>query len=362
MGWDKLTSAVRRAVQGEAPTAATTAGVTAEDISLAFEVLLRRPPHGKDDIAHHLSLGFKNRFELGDYLCVTDEFRARMDRLAAEGLVPSSRSEHITRRPVTVFLGDRVLTQTHRGFRIYCVPTDVDLTPHLILHGGWETHVEQVIQRLLRPGQQAMDIGANIGYHTLSIAAAVGGSGRVHAFEANPALQNLLYSSIFINGMSSYVQVHPLAVTDRPGSIVLASQPLHFGSGNVVPERAMDDGYHNAYSNRVEVPSISLDTFFPSDAVFDLLRIDIEGAEPLALRGAEALIRRSPRLQILCEWSVGMMSARADVGAFVAWLVELGFRFWLITPSGRLEALDTARMPDLPHSDVVISRHEPENG
>ena len=108
--------------------------------------------------------------------------------------------------------------------------------------------MENVLQRLLRPGQCALDIGADIGYHTLTLGAAVGDAGQVHAFEASPRLHRLLDASVFVNGMSSFVRAHPLAGMDRPGSIMLASQPLHFGSGNVVPDREMGRNHDEDYS------------------------------------------------------------------------------------------------------------------
>jgi hypothetical protein len=55
----------------------------------------------------------------------------------------------------------------------------------------------------------------------------------------------------------------------------------------------------------------------------DLIHMDIEGSEPRALRGAQAVIERSPKIKIITEWSVGMMSTRTDVGEYVKWLVQI---------------------------------------
>ena len=91
----------------------------------------------------------------------------------------------------------------------------------------------------------------------------------------------------------------------------------------------------------------------------DLLRMDIEGSEPLALRGAETLIRRSPKIKIITEWSVGMMSSRTDIQAFVAWLVELGFGFWLIEPGAGLTNMDPSALFELPQRDLLLARDNP---
>ncbi|MDB5372320.1 MAG: FkbM family methyltransferase [Belnapia sp.] len=334
-------------------------GVCYDDVVASFQMVLGRSPDSEEAVNYHLRLGFRDRFELGAYMCATDEFRARFDAMVAEGSVaPSTRQVSDRQRPLTVFLGDRVLTETHRGLRIYVAPTDMDLAPHILLRGVWETHVEHALLRLLRPGMHAVDVGANIGYHTLTIGAAVGHTGSVHAFEASPGVARLLQASVFINGMSPWVQVHNRAAMDRDGMVILAAQPDHFGSGNVVPP-GMNDSYHREYSNQVEVPGITLDAMLPQGRPLDLIRIDIEGSEPLALRGAAGLIQQSPNLRIVSEWSVGMMAVRTDLGAFVGWLEGLGFRFWLVTGTGGFESLTVSAMLELPHSDVLISRQDP---
>ena len=228
-----------------------------------------------------------------------------------------------------IFLGDRVLALTHRGHIIYLVPSDVDLTPSILLHGHWEPHVEKAVTNSLRPGDTVIDVGANVGYHTLAMASAVGPNGTVHAFEANPEVMRLLRATMFVNGFSSWlgtgrVNLYEKAVLDKPGNVMLASAPGHFGSGHVINNAR---SYHPAYSTRVEVPATALDLAI-EDCVgtVDLIHMDIEGSEPLALRGARALIERSPGIKIIMEWSVGMMRARDDVGEFVRWLVQRGFR------------------------------------
>lgn len=218
----------------------------------------------------------------------------------------------------------------------------------------WEPHVEQATVALLRPGQHVCDIGANIGYHTIAMAAAVGAQGRVDAFEARPDLVRLLEASLFVNGLYPWTTVHNLAVMDSPGHITLSATPGHCGSGNIGLSSPGHDAY---YPQKFQVPAARLDDIFPAHTPpMDLLRIDIEGAEPLALRGAEGLIRRSPNLRIVAEWSLPMMSGRADIPAMVDWLEGMGFAFWLITLAGQHQPIDRATLLGLPHSDVVIAR------
>lgn len=346
--------------------------VTRADVIEAYRTLLGRPPESDAVIAHHLPL-HASVGALHRAIIASDEYRLR-PAAARPATVPDNRPAAAAAPPLPaiarpppgkrprlpgIFLGDRVLTETHRGQKIYVVPTDVDLTPHILTQGIWEVHVETMLLRLVRPGQHVVDIGANVGYHTLALGWAVGPQGLVHAFEASPYLARLLKASVYVNGLAGVVHTHNVAVTDREAPVTIAAAEDHFGSGNIALAHG-GAGYDAHYPLRVEVPGRPLDALIaPGAPPVDLIHIDIEGAEPQALRGAARLIETSPGLCIVSEWSLGMMAARNDVPGFVDWLEGLGFRFWLVTPAGTAEPLDRAALLGLPHSDVVIARHLP---
>jgi FkbM family methyltransferase len=341
-------------------------GVTAEDITACIELMLGRTPE-PELVEYHLKLGFHNRFALGEYVLGSAEFESRYaSRIGhdAESLLDRPPPGG-ARRPAAMFLGDRVLAFTHRGHIIYLVPSDIGLTPSVLLHGGWEPHVEQTIVNSLRPGATVIDIGANVGYHTLRMAEAVGTTGQVHAFEANPEVMRLLRATMFVNGFSSWlgdgrVCLHECAVLDKPGTIVLASSPGFSGSGHVVIDDMPSSDYGPAYSTRVEVAAVTLDAEL-ADRIetVDLIHMDIEGSEPLALHGARGMIARSPQIKIITEWIMRMMQTRADIPEYVAWLAGLGFRFWRIDAGPNLTELDRVSVLTAADCDLLLSRQEP---
>jgi FkbM family methyltransferase len=322
-------------------------GVTREDIIASVEMILGRSPD-QGLIDHHLAMGFKNRFELGRYMISTGEFR--------------DQHKALTRQPL--FMGDRILAHTHRNQPIFLIPNDIDITPSILLYGSWETQVERVVRGSIDPGDVAIDIGSNVGVHTVAMADKMGPGGRLHAFEANPAVMALLKATMMVNQLTDFggagrVTLHACAASDQAGSLILEQAPGHFGSGHLVTNRPGAD-FGEAYSVRVEVPTVAIDELLGDTiGTLDFLHMDIEGAEPLAIRGARALVSRSPGLRIVTEWSVGMMNAMADVQDYIDWLAGEGFRFWRIGGEAGVETVAVSDLLGLPHCDLFVSRQDP---
>jgi hypothetical protein len=139
-----LASTNKRSRQISRRDQAAPGGVSADDIIASIEMILGRTPD-QALVDYHLKLGFADRFALGKYMISTDEFRAQFH---------GSMRNH-------TFLGDRVLAFTHQGHMIYLDPTDLDLTPAILMHGQWEPHVEQAIVGSIRAGDTVIDLGAN---------------------------------------------------------------------------------------------------------------------------------------------------------------------------------------------------------
>jgi FkbM family methyltransferase len=156
--------------------------------------------------------------------------------------------------------------------------------------GLYELDTARVLRRLLRAGDTFVDGGANIGYFTLIAAKAVGPRGRVHAFEPQPEIRARLAEHVAANGVGEVVTIHPVALSDRPGRV-----PLH-----TFTDPAANHGLTTMFApasagtRSVEVEAVRLDDYLPGIAP-RLIKLDIEGAEPLAIAGmSETLRRRRP--------------------------------------------------------------------
>ncbi len=320
--------------------------LTRDLVVAAYELLLGRPPESEAAIQHQLAIEDTDAAGLGLRFIRSPEFRQRFATLTADlPLVGKARQ-------APLFLGDRVLAETWRGERIYLAPQDLDLTPTLLQTGRWKPRVEATLAGLVRRGQWVADVGANVGPFTLALAAAVGPQGLVDSFEPNPHLARLLAATLHVNGLGGHVTLHAQAALDRGGSAGFAVVPDRAASGALLPASAQ-------HTQRMSVPAIRLDEALAQCPALDLLRIDIGGCEPLALRGAESLIGRSADLTILAAWSMAAMRGRADVPGLLAWLAELKFKAWWLNAAAELEPMKLDALLALPDGEVVFSRRQP---
>jgi FkbM family methyltransferase len=148
-------------------------------------------------------------------------------------------------------------------------------------HGCWLGSYEYGKQKAfideVKPGQIVYDIGANVGFYTLLSSLLVGATGHVVAFEPLP--RNLVYlrRHLELNGCAN-VMVLPVAVSDRPGHAQFDSS--HDPSMGLLSDHGT-----------VEVETVALDPLVQSGAIPppDVIKIDVEGAEPQVLAGTVGL-------------------------------------------------------------------------
>jgi FkbM family methyltransferase len=159
-------------------------------------------------------------------------------------------------------------------------------TDKAFVFGTYEPDVVTAIQRHLRPGMIAVDCRAHIGYHTLLMAKCVGKTGKVYAFEPLPENFSVLCENIALNGYEGIVIAEKKAVGAQTGR-------QHFRRGRWHPE---DPDPLTSVSRldpegELEVEVVALDDYFVDERV-DFIKVDVEGAEEMVLKGAQRLLRR----------------------------------------------------------------------
>jgi FkbM family methyltransferase len=261
------------------------------------------------------------------------------------------------------YLGDHTaLALLNRQLMIYLDTRGMDIAPHLMTHGTWEPDELQAFQRMVRPGDTVLDLGAHLGVFTLTAAAKVGPAGHVHAFEPNPRHAGLLRRSVAVNGFTPRVTLHLASVGDAPGAATLLFEPEWSGGGFLdaaIPEAApRGDGRQALTTRMVAVDDLLAD---PAQRL-DVAKLDIEGMEGRALRGMRRLLERSPDARLLLEWAPAMLAGQGMPGPeVVALLAGLGFRFWSIGAQGALSPLpaETLAAYEAGIRNIVAARGNP---
>jgi len=152
--------------------------------------------------------------------------------------------------------------------------------------GVHESLTTDLFKKEIKKSDIVLDIGAHIGYYTLIFAKLVGKEGKIFAFEPHPNNFALLKKNVEINNYQNVI-LEEKAVSDKNGRIKLF---LSEGSS----------GLHRIYKyklegerNFIEVESIKLDDYFKNyDRDINWIKIDIEGAEWLALQGMPPAVRK----------------------------------------------------------------------
>jgi FkbM family methyltransferase len=165
----------------------------------------------------------------------------------------------------------------------------VDARTRLSFSPVYDVGASQLLNSTLRSGDEAWNVGANIGVHVLQMAARVGPSGRVVAFEPNPRAATLLQRNVALNGYSERVTIVRAAVGQQPGTTdfyVRGADPMG---------RSEQPNPLLPQTTRIQVPVMTLEQFSNGRSKApDCVFLDIEGWEIGALLGAQQLLPRIP--------------------------------------------------------------------
>lgn len=179
-----------------------------------------------------------------------------------------------------------VKTKTHFGPYIWVCLEDHGVSGAILHTGRWEPHVEKLLHEYVYRDLTFLDIGANVGYFSLSVANKMRdvGAGRVIAIEANPLVVPYLMSSVVESGFDDIIEVLPYAVSEENGLIEMLAEFGDNLGGSTIRKLSRKGTGKNV------VPCVKLDDVLADLPHIDLVKMDIEGAELLALHGMKSII------------------------------------------------------------------------
>lgn len=199
------------------------------------------------------------------------------------------------------------------------VNTDDFGCPLNFINGGlYEEDYYRVFLSFRKPNLPMLDVGANLGVYSIRMASHMRKE-KIYSFEPIPKIQNLFSRSVYLNGFSDRISIHPYAVSDRDGSATLNVPEEHTGGASL----EVTGGRENAISVEVRC----LDQLLPEDFVCGLVKLDVEGHELHSLRGMRNILARSKDAMVMFEKLVANSGIEADL---LEYFQQLGWSIYLI--------------------------------
>ncbi len=162
-------------------------------------------------------------------------------------------------------------------------------------YGTYEELESKIMEEKIEMGNIVVDVGANIGLHTLNMARIVGNTGQVFAFEPDPSNFEILGKNVKINNYQNII-LEKKAIGDKHGRTTLY-QSDHPGKHRIFPQTEQA-------KSQVQVELTNLDNYFDSDMIdkINFIKIDVEGLEFSVLKGMKNILKNSKKIKILFEF------------------------------------------------------------
>ena len=242
------------------------------------------------------------------------------------------------------------------GIQLRSVDTDVGrllfpawdrvILPALEVDGTWEPEEGAWLTSRLRPGMSVLDVGANVGYHAILTAKAVGITGRVVALEPDPLNYDLLRMNLQRNDIHNVAPI-PAAAGPKSGLAELTRSLDNVGDHRLLRRQDVTE------EQVISVPVVSIDQLLPASAVIDVAVIDTQGFDHHVIMGMAELIRRCQPVMLVEFWVEGIVERGDDPAAVIEQYRSLGYR---------VSVLD---LPDLPADaapDTIVEAADANRG
>jgi FkbM family methyltransferase len=220
-----------------------------------------------------------------------------------------------------LFVGRLIKIVRIQGFKIYA-PSPL-LRGSMFIKRGYELETTNLINKLIKPGEVFVDVGANVGYYSLLAARKVGKTGKVYAFE--PVKKNFIFlkKNIQLNNFKNIIPINKAVSNFEGKKRIFLSK---------------DDGQHSfrkVGKSSLNVSVTTIDNFFKKISKIDWIKIDTEGSEGFVIEGAKKIIKKNKNIKIILEF---MPKFLLELGypplKLLNNLHRLGFQVFIIEEKG----------------------------
>ncbi len=317
------------------------------DVLACYRLLLERGPD-VEGLAHHRRRLSSRTVTVHQ---LVEEFLGSVELTHARSARDGSGGRGGRHRP-----GATEIVTTREGFRIHVDPTDYAVGHTVARTASYEPEVSAAVRSVLKKGGTFVDAGANIGWFSLLAASLTGPAGRVIAVEPNPLNVSLMLESAKDNGFEN-IEVRMVALGDAEGVVALETDG---SNGRVIP---VDGPPAQPIAASFVVATYPLTTVLDQCGVarVDVMKVDVEGAEPLVLRGAAKMIERDRPFLVSEFYPLALdLSPWGSARQYLSMLRELGYRLSVIGFDGERDDEDILALAARPGHDHVDLLARPE--
>ena len=240
---------------------------------------------------------------------------------------------------ISPFIKETAMVQGHR------MHLDKGDSLGLSVFGVFEPFMTKIIAGEIKEGDTVVDVGASIGYYTLTFARLVGEKGKVYAFEPAPDIFALLEKNVKENGYKNVI-LNNKAVSDKTGKARLYLCDYNNMAHTLSRTR---EG-----AGSVEVETVRLDDYFRDrGGKIDFVKIDVEGAECAAVRGMEQVLRASRSIKLATEYHPKWLTSFGSSGKeYLELISSLGF--------GISDINEGTEQVEPSDADKILKKYSPE--
>lgn len=218
------------------------------------------------------------------------------------------------------------------GFKMLLNSQDKGEVKDILLRGVYDKLETDIVRSCVSEGDMALDVGAHIGYFTLILARAVGSSGKVFAFEPESKNFSMLQKNIEANKFKNVI-LENFALSSVSGKANLFLDKDNLGnmsfSASNIPNESLN--------GKIEVESKTLDDYTKKiDGKINFIKMDVQGAEGLVLRGGAGLIKNQKPTLLLEFWPYGLKNNGTDPLELLNGLRAAGYKFFILDAKKQL--------------------------
>ncbi len=193
--------------------------------------------------------------------------------------------------PITIFEKKMLLNIKEAPFFDFL---EKNIFKQLALDNIRELEASKIMLDFIEPGDQILEIGANVGYYVLLESYALKQQGKIYAIEPDPDNFELLKKNIEVNKLNNIVNLYNLAISNKKGKAdfyISRNSNLH----SLLLKK------NDSIKNKIEVETVKVDDFLIDKPNVNFIRMDIEGYECKVINGLNVFLQKSGKLKLFIE-------------------------------------------------------------